>query len=73
VLSDQALDRVSAWQMIKRRVRGAGPESTICNHSFRATGITAYLRSGGTLEKAQQIAGIRVLALRSSTIERGLS
>jgi len=57
VLSDQELDRVNAWQMIKRRVRGAGLEPTICNHSFRATGITAYLRSGGTLEKAQQIAG----------------
>jgi site-specific recombinase XerD len=57
VLYDQELDRVNAWQMIKWRVRGAGLEPTICNHSFRATGITAYLRSGGTLEKAQQIAG----------------
>ena len=25
-------------------------------HNFRATGITAYLENGGTLEKAQQIA-----------------
>ena len=26
------------------------------NHSFCATGITAYLKSGGTLEKAAQMA-----------------
>ena len=43
--------------MIKRRAAGAGlPESTCC-HTFRATGITAYLSNGGTLEHAQQIAG----------------
>ena len=28
----------------------------ITNHSFRATGITNYLRNGGTREKAQQMA-----------------
>ena len=28
----------------------------IGNHSFRATGITAYLKNGGTLEKAAQMA-----------------
>ena len=28
-----------------------------CCHTFRATGITAYLSNGGTLEHAQQIAG----------------
>jgi hypothetical protein len=27
-----------------------------CCHTFRATGITAYLQNGGTLEKAHQIA-----------------
>ena len=32
------------------------PPSTCC-HTFRATGITAYLSNGGTLEHAQQIAG----------------
>jgi integrase len=30
--------------------------AAISNHTFRATGITAYLENGGTLEKAQQIA-----------------
>jgi integrase len=28
----------------------------IGDHSFRATGIAAYLANGGTLEEAQQIA-----------------
>jgi integrase/recombinase XerD len=27
----------------------------MCNHTFRATGITAYLENGGTIEHAQQI------------------
>jgi integrase/recombinase XerD len=31
------------------------PYSTCC-HTSRATGITAYLQNGGTLEHAQQIA-----------------
>jgi len=38
--------------MIKRRAAAAGIETKIGNHSFRATGITAYLKNGGTLEKA---------------------
>ena len=29
----------------------------ICAHSFRGTGITEYLRNGGDLEVAAQIAG----------------
>jgi hypothetical protein len=29
---------------------------SICRHTFRATGITAYLENGGTLEHAQMIA-----------------
>ncbi len=28
-----------------------------CCHTFRATGITAYLENGGLLEHAQQMAG----------------
>jgi len=29
---------------------------TICNHIFRATGITDYLENGGIIENAQAIA-----------------
>ena len=42
--------------MIKRRGKAAGLREDICCHTFRATGITAYLDNGGTIETAQQIA-----------------
>ena len=42
--------------MIKRRAQAIGLPDTICNHTFRATGITAYLKNGGTIEHAEQIA-----------------
>jgi integrase/recombinase XerD len=45
-----------ALAMVKRRARAAGLGDRICNHSFRATGITAYLRNNGTLERAAHIA-----------------
>ena len=43
--------------MIKRRAAAAGLPPSTCCHTFRATGITAYLSNGRTLEHAQQIAG----------------
>ena len=43
--------------MIKRRALAADLPPSTCCHTFRATGITAYLSNGGTLEHAQQIAG----------------
>jgi site-specific recombinase XerD len=46
----------NAWRMIRRRAKIAGIETAIGCHTFRATGITAYLENGGTLEHAQQIA-----------------
>ena len=52
----EAIDRRNAWDMVKRRAKAAGVSEWICNHTFRATGITAYLENGGTIEKAQQIA-----------------
>ncbi len=42
--------------MIKTRAKAVGLPVTICNHTFRATGITAYSENGGTIEHAQQIA-----------------
>jgi hypothetical protein len=36
--------------------RRASARNELGNHSFRATGITAYLRNGGTLEKAATMA-----------------
>ena len=55
-LTDTLMARQNIWQMIKRRARQAGlPSSTSC-HTMRATGITAYLSNGGTLENAQALA-----------------
>ena len=42
--------------MIKRRVRAARLREKTNRHTFRATGITAYLENGGTIENAQAIA-----------------
>lgn len=55
-----ALNRTAMWQqdayrMIQRRAGAAGIKTKIGNHTFRATGITAYLKNKGTLEAAQHI------------------
>ena len=56
-LTGWALTRRVVLAMIKRRASAAGLPPSTCCHTFRATGITAYLSNGGTLEHAQQIAG----------------
>ncbi len=43
--------------MMHRRVSGAGIETPISCHTFRATGTTDYLTSGGRIEVAQRMAG----------------
>lgn len=55
-ISPRPLHRTDVLAMVKRRVKAGGLPAAICNHTFRATGITVYLENGGTLEKAQQIA-----------------
>ena len=51
------LNRREALAMVKRRAKRAGLPDDICNHTFRGTGITTYLRNGGDRSKAAQIAG----------------
>ncbi|MGZ3471610.1 MAG: tyrosine-type recombinase/integrase [Isosphaeraceae bacterium] len=55
-LTEKPLRRNNALDMIKQRALAAGLSPKVCCHTFRATGITAYLDNGGTIEKAQQIA-----------------
>ncbi len=55
-LTVRRMHRVDVLRMIKRRGRQAGLATRVCCHTFRATGITAYLRAGGLLEHAQNIA-----------------
>lgn len=55
-LTTKRLDRRDVWAMIKRRAAAIGMSGEICCHTFRATGITAYLENGGIVEHAQKIA-----------------
>lgn len=55
-LSSRPMTRNDALRMIKRRARASGLPGAVCCHTFRATGITAYMRNGGTLERAAAIA-----------------
>ena len=56
-LTGRPLWRRAVLAMIKRRAAAAGLPASTCCHTCRATGITAYLSNGGTLEHAQRIAG----------------
>jgi integrase/recombinase XerD len=55
-LTARPIDSRNALDIIKRQAKAIGLPETICCHTFRATGITAYLENGGTIEHAQQIA-----------------
>ena len=55
-LTTTSLPQANAYQMIARRAAAAGINTKAGNHTFRATGLTAYLKNGGTLEKAAAMA-----------------
>jgi site-specific recombinase XerC len=55
-LSATALPQANAYVMVRRRSIAACIDTKIGNHTFRATGITAYLKNGGTLENAASMA-----------------
>ena len=55
-LTVTAMNRVDAWRMIQRCAAELGTRARMGCHTFRATGTTAYLEAGGTLENAQAMA-----------------
>jgi site-specific recombinase XerD len=55
-LTGNPLPQANAYAMIQRRARAAEITTKIGNHTFRATGVTAYLKNGGTLETAARMA-----------------
>ena len=55
-LTRRPMSQSDVYRMIRRRAEAAGIETKIGCHTFRATGITAYLKNDGRLEIAQQIA-----------------
>jgi site-specific recombinase XerD len=55
-LTDRPMRQPDVYRMIRRHAAAAGIRTKIGCHSFRATGITEYLKNGGKLEVAQQMA-----------------
>lgn len=55
-LTTTPLPQADAYAMIRKRAAAADIETKIGNHTFSGTGITAYLKNGGTLEKAAVMA-----------------
>ena len=73
-LTRTVLPQANAYAMIGRRAAAAGIATKLGNHSFRATGITAYLKNGGTLERRpQRWRTTPRPARRSSTIAGAMS
>ena len=56
LVSDRPMSQSDVYRMIRRRAEDADIATKIGCHTFRATGITEYLRNGGKLEVAQQMA-----------------
>jgi integrase/recombinase XerD len=55
-LTGQGISRRDLLRAVKQRCADAGLPNTICNHTFRGTGITVFLQNGGSLEAAQDLA-----------------
>ena len=56
VLTELSMGRQDVYAMIRRRALQAAIRTRIGCHTFRATGITQYLKNGGKLEIAQRMA-----------------
>jgi site-specific recombinase XerD len=55
-LTSRGMHRNDVLRMIKTRAASVGLPAEVCCHTFRATGITAFLENGGNLEQARRIA-----------------
>lgn len=56
-VTERGLRREEIFAMVRRRTAAVGLPPEIGCHSFRGTGITNYLRNGGTIESAAKLAG----------------
>ncbi|HUY14524.1 MAG TPA: tyrosine-type recombinase/integrase [Terriglobia bacterium] len=58
ILTGNPLSRIDAYRIVRRAMKRAGLGNSAAGcHTFRASGITAYLKAGGALEVAQVMAG----------------
>jgi hypothetical protein len=55
-IGDSPLAQPDAWRMVNRRTASAGISTAVCNYAFRVASITTYLKNGGVLERARDIA-----------------
>src|ERR1700758_1216755 len=53
-LNWRRLDRRSVLKQVEKRAKASGILKRVCCHSFRATGVTEYMNSGGTIEIADR-------------------
>lgn len=56
-VTERGLRREEIFAMVRRRAAAVGLPSEIGCHSLRGTGITNYLKNGGTIETAAKLAG----------------
>jgi site-specific recombinase XerD len=69
-LSDKPMSRPDAWRMIRRRAAAAGIAAEIGRHTFRATGITAYLATAVRSSMRRRWRRTKARVRRSYTTER---
>ncbi|MFN3364594.1 MAG: tyrosine-type recombinase/integrase [Allorhizobium sp.] len=50
------LQQQNAYDAVRRHAAAAGMPNGIGNHSMRGTGLTSFLKNGGSLRKAQEMA-----------------
>ena len=69
-LGERRMSRADVFRMVKRRVKAAGPGDAANCHTFRASGITAYLLTAARSNAHRRSQGMRARAPRSSTTGR---
>jgi integrase/recombinase XerD len=57
LLSGEAMTIDDVVRAVKRRCKAAALPRSICNHSFRVTGMTIRQENGARLEDTQELAG----------------
>jgi integrase len=72
-LTERRMHRNEVLAMVKRRARAVGLLAKICCHTWRTTGLTAYLSNGGLLEQLSRSLGMNLRALRNSTIAQPIN
>lgn len=69
--SDQAMTQPDVYRMIRRRAVLAGIGTTIGCHTFRATGITAYLKMAAPWKSRSRLRRMSRRARRAYMTEEG--